>query len=147
MTDSPPAGIGRSEPDGIGRSEPAGVGRLKRRPEFLAVAGVRRKWVAPGLILQARRHDNRQHPPASGPAVRFGLTASKKVGNAVARNRARRRLRAAALELLAAHGAPGFDLVLIARTETLVRSWGDLKADLTAGMKRLGAWSDGAESS
>jgi len=136
MTDSPPADRGRFE-----------IGRLKRRPEFLAVAGVRRKWVAPGVILQARRHDDRQHPPAPGPAVRFGLTASKKVGNAVARNRARRRLRAAAMELLSAHGAPGYDLVLIARTETLVRGWGDLKADLTTGLKRLGAWRDGADPS
>ncbi|MEI7608231.1 MAG: ribonuclease P protein component [Rhodospirillaceae bacterium] len=132
MTDNPPA-----------HTERSGIGRLKRRPEFLAVAGVRRKWVAPGLILQARRHDDRQHPPASGPAVRFGLTASKKVGNAVTRNRARRRLRAAATELLSAHGAPGFDLVLIARSETLVRGWADLKADLATGMKRLGAWQDG----
>ena len=146
MTDDPPAAPGRlemseAERSGIGR---CGIGRLKRRPEFLAVAGVRRKWVAPGLILQARRHDDRQRPPALGPAVRFGLTASKKVGNAVARNRARRRLRAAAMELLTAHGAPGYDLVLIARTETLVRDWAGLKADLTTGLKRLGAWRDGA---
>lgn len=136
MTETPPADRGRF-----------GIGRLKRRPEFLAVAGVRRKWVAPGVILQARRHDDRQHPPAPGPAVRFGLTASKKVGNAVARNRARRRLRAAAMELLTAHGAPGYDLVLIARTETLVRGWADLKADLATGLKRLGAWRDGADPS
>ena len=143
MTDNPPAesersGIGQF---GLGRFE---LGRLKRRSEFLTVAGVRRKWVAPGLILQARRHDDRQHPPASGPAVRFGLTASKKVGNAVARNRARRRLRAAAIELLTAHGAHGFDLVLIARGDTLIRDWAGLKADLTLGMKKLGAWRDGA---
>ena len=136
MTGNPTAGSART-----------GIGRLKRRPEFLAVAGERRKWVAPGLILQARRHDDRQHPPAGGPAVRFGLTASKKVGYAVARNRARRRLRAAADELLAAHGAPGFDLVLIARTETLARRWGDLKADLATGLRRLGAWRDGADPS
>ncbi len=152
MTDNPPSGIGRLEESGSGQpgvaaSGRSGIGRLMRRPEFLAVAGARRKWVAPGLILQARRHDERQHPPASGPAVRFGLTASKKVGNAVARNRARRRLRAAAMELLAAHGTPGYDLVLIARSETLVRGYAELKADLAAGMKRLGAWRDGAVSS
>ena len=134
MTENPTADSART-----------GIGRLKRRPEFLAVAGERRKWVSPGLILQARRHDDRQHPPAEGPAVRFGLTASKKVGNAVARNRARRRLRAAAYELLAEHGAPGFDLVLIARADTLARRWGDLKADLVAGLRRLGAWRDGAD--
>jgi ribonuclease P protein component len=116
------------------------VGRLKCRPEFLAVAGARRKWVAPGLILQARRHDQRQRPPADGPAVRFGLTASKKVGNAVARNRARRRLRAAAGEVLSVHAVAGYDVVLIARTETLTRGYAELKADIVAGLRRLGAW-------
>lgn len=118
------------------------IGRLLRRPEFLAVAGARRKWAAPGLILQARRHDDRQHPPEGGPPVRLGLTASKKVGNAVARNRARRRLRAAAREVLTTHAAPGHDFVLIARTETLRRRYADLLADLGAGLRRLGAWRD-----
>ena len=122
----------------------ARIGRLLRRPEFLAVAGARRKWVAPGLILQARRHDARQHPPADGPPVRLGFTASKKVGNAVARNRARRRLRAAARAVLTPHAAPGHDFVLIARTETLTRPYADLLADLAAGLRRLGAWQDGA---
>ena len=116
------------------------VGRLLRRPEFLAVAGARRKWVAPGLILQARPHDGRQRPPDGGPGLRLGLTASKKVGNAVARNRARRRLRAAAREVLAVHGAPGHDLVLIARAGTLTRVYADLLADLGAGLRRLGVW-------
>ncbi|UEM20050.1 ribonuclease P protein component [Skermanella mucosa] len=117
-----------------------GLGRLKRRPEFLAVAGARRKWVAPGLILQARRHDDRQHPGAGDPSVRVGFTASKKVGNAVARNRAKRRLRALAAEILAEHGAPETDFVLIARGETLVRPWNDLRQDLTTCLKRLKAW-------
>ncbi len=73
----------------------ATVGRLTRRPEFLRVADGRRKWVAPGLILQALE----RQPPADGNgdrAARAGFTASAKVGNAVARNRARRRLKAAA---------------------------------------------------
>ena len=81
--------------------------------------------------------------PPGPPARRSATSAGKKVGNAVARNRARRRLRAAATELLTAHGAPGYDLVLIARTETLVRGWADLKADLVTGLKRLGAWREG----
>lgn len=113
------------------------LGRLKRRPEFLAVAGARRKWVAPGLILQARPHDDRQHPDAGEPSVRVGFTASKKVGNAVARNRARRRLRAAVREVLVDGTAEGFDLVLIARGETLVRPYEDLKKDLATGVRRL----------
>jgi ribonuclease P protein component len=121
-------------------SSASGVGRLKRRPEFLAVAGARRKWVAPGLILQARRHDDRQHPDAGEPSLRVGFTASKKVGNAVARNRAKRRLRELARDILAVHGMPDNDYVLIARGETLVRPWPDLQQDLTTCLKRLKAW-------
>jgi ribonuclease P protein component len=116
-----------------------GLGRLKRRPEFLAVAGARRKWAAPGLILQARPHDDRQHPDAGEPSIRVGLTASKKVGNAVERNRARRRLRAAAAEVIAAEARPGHDFVLIARGETLRRDFQDLKRDIAKALDRLGA--------
>ncbi|QEL89270.1 ribonuclease P protein component [Azospirillum brasilense] len=127
------------------------VGRLKRRPEFLAVAGTRRKHVAPGLILQVRRHDERQRPapgeppqrPAPGePPIRLGLTASRKVGNAVVRNRARRRLREAARQILTAHAAPGHDFVLVARAATAERPWTELVGDLIAALKRLGLWRD-----
>lgn len=118
------------------------VGRLKRRPEFLAVAGTRRKHVAPGLILQVRRHDERQRPAPGEPPIRLGLTASRKVGNAVVRNRARRRLREAARQILTAHAAPGHDFVLVARAATAERPWTELLGDLTAALKRLGLWRD-----
>ena len=97
---------------------------------------MRRKFVAPGLILQA----------AAGPisegvaALRVGFTASRKVGNAVARNRARRRLRAASAEVLPTHAAGGNDLVLIARSTTLTRPYGSLVRDLEEGLRRLGIW-------
>ncbi|ALG69863.1 ribonuclease P [Azospirillum thiophilum] len=116
------------------------VGRLMRRPEFLAVAGTRRKHVAPGLILQVRRHDDRQRPADGEPRIRLGLTASRKVGNAVVRNRARRRLREAARQILSVHAAPGHDFVLVARGDTAERPWPDLIGDLTAALKRLGLW-------
>lgn len=116
------------------------VGRLMRRPEFLAVAGTRRKHVAPGLILQVRRHDERQRPAPGEPLVRVGLTASRKVGNAVVRNRARRRLREAARQILPVFATPGHDFVLVARAATAERPWTDLIGDLTAGLKRLGLW-------
>ncbi|PWC33449.1 ribonuclease P protein component [Azospirillum sp. TSO35-2] len=116
------------------------VGRLMRRPEFLAVAGTRRKHVAPGLILQVRRHDDKQRPADGGPPIRLGLTASRKVGNAVVRNRARRRLREAARQILPIHAAPGHDFVLVARGDTAERPWSDLIGDLTAALKRLGLW-------
>ncbi len=104
------------------------------------MAGARRKHVAPGLILQVRRHDERQRPASGEPLLRIGLTASRKVGNAVARNRARRRLREAARLLLPAHAVPGYDLVLVARGETVRRPWAGLLDDLTTGLKRLGVW-------
>lgn len=116
------------------------LGRLTRRSQFLAVAGVRRKAVLPGLILQARAHDERHRPREDEPAVRVGFTASRKIGNAVARNRARRRLRAAAVEIMARHAAAGHDYVLIARQDTAARRYGDLTDDLAAALRRLKVW-------
>jgi len=123
----------------------AAVARLKRRPEFLRVAGGRQKWVAPGLILQALRQDDSK-PSTEGIApVRVGFTASAKVGNAVVRNRARRRLRAAAASVLPLKAEPAHDYVLIARAGTLKRRFADLVADLEAGLKRLGLYRRDAE--
>ncbi len=121
----------------------AALERLKRRPEFLRVAATRRKFVAPGLILQARRHE----PAGAGvpPPLRVGFTVSRKVGNAVARNRARRRLRAAAEAVMTGHAAAGEDYVLIGRAGTLTRPFPALLADLEAGLRRLGAYRDGTE--
>ncbi len=114
------------------------LARLKRRPEFLTVAAARRRWAAPGLVLQARRRDPETDTvPAS--TIRYGITASRKVGNAVARNRAKRRLRAAAAEILPASGAAGYDVVLIARAGTLVRPFAALKDDLAKGLAKLTA--------
>lgn len=113
----------------------AALARLKRRAEFLRVAGSRKKWVAPGLILQA----------AAGPTVpsaepRIGFTASRKVGIAVVRNRARRRLKAAVAATMPLHAAAGHDYVLVARAETVRRPYAELVGDLETGLKRLGLW-------
>lgn len=112
----------------------AAVARLKRRPEFLAVTASRRRWVAPGLILQAARRPEDSTLP---PAPRIGFTASRKVGIAVERNRARRRLKAAAERVLPQRGEKGFDYVVIARSETLTRSFADLIADLETALQRV----------
>jgi ribonuclease P protein component len=111
------------------------VGRLKRRADFLRVADARRKWAAPGLILQVSQ------PSEPDPAfpVRVGFTASRKVGNAVMRNRARRRLKAVVAELVGRNTKPGHDLVLIARTATCTCPFADLKRDLLQGLKRTKA--------
>lgn len=111
-----------------------GLQRLKQRSEFLRVAGARRKWAAPGLVLQARRRAD------DDGDTRYGLTASRKVGGAVIRNRARRRLRAAAETVIPAHAASGYDLVLIARKTTAARPFTALLEDLKTALKRVGAW-------
>ena len=95
--------------------------RLKRRAEFLAVAAKGRKAQMPGLVLQALATDR--------PA-RLGFTATRKIGNAVIRNRARRRLREAARLHFAEHPATGVDFVLIARRDTARRRFALLRADL-----------------
>lgn len=113
----------------------AALGRLKRRPEFLSVAAAGRKWATPGMIVQHRRRRPESAVPAD--SVRYGLTASKRVGNAVARNRARRRLRALATDVLPEQGQPGFDYVLIARAATVARSHADLRRDLDQALSKL----------
>ena len=125
------------------------IGRLKRRAEFLQVAAANRKWVAPGLILQVRRQPSPDTESDDAPraarlqAARVGFTASRKVGNAVQRNRARRRLRAVAQQVLDRHAEPGTDFVLIARPATIDREYQALVGDLVAGLKRLKLYRSG----
>ena len=90
----------------------------------------------PGLVLQARPRAD--EPSLPSDEIRVGFTASKKVGGAVARNRAKRRLRAAADELLKTQGKASHDYVLIARAETVRRPYALLKDDLQRALKRIG---------
>ena len=122
-----------------GTAGAASLGRLKRRPEFLRVAGSGRKWVTSGLILQVARR--RSPAGESETSVRVGFTVSRKVGNAVARNRARRRLKAAAAEVLPLAAEAGCDYVIVGRGATLTRGWPELKRDLETaaqGLRRQG---------
>lgn len=115
------------------------VERLTKRPEFLRVAGANRKWVAPGLILQARPCEDAatEADGATAKPARLGITVSRKVGNAVQRNRARRRLRAVAREVVPEVGRPGFDYVVIGRKATLTRPYAALVEDLRTAMRKL----------
>ncbi len=101
---------------------------LARRADFLAAARGRRRS-AQGFTLQARRRATEE----AAEGVRVGFTCSKKVGNAVARNRAKRRLRAAARAVLAVAGRPGWDYVLVGKpVETAALPFDRLVADLAA---------------
>ncbi|TMJ65004.1 MAG: ribonuclease P protein component [Alphaproteobacteria bacterium] len=108
---------------------------LKVRTDFLRVAGGGRRAAGRGLVVQAAP---RPHQPSGAARIRVGFTASRKVGNAVVRNRAKRRLRAAAASVLPALGQPGTDYVLIARAGTADRPFAELVADLEAALRRIG---------
>jgi len=114
---------------------------LARRADFLRVAGSGKKWAAAGMVVQAcpmpgLRAEKGASVSAS-PPLRVGFTASKKVGGAVVRNRARRRLKAIAREVLLREAAPGYDYVLIARAETATRDFQALRGDMRFALKRL----------
>lgn len=108
---------------------------LRLRADFLRAASARRA-PATSMLVQARRRAD--DDPATG--IRVGFTCSKKVGNSVARNRAKRRLREAAHAVLPAHGRPGWDYVLVGRAEaTAARPFPLLLSDLTEALVRLHA--------
>lgn len=105
------------------------VDRLRKRRDFLAAAKAHRAGVA-SMGLQGRdRGDDGE--------IRVGFTVTKKTGNAVIRNRIRRRLRAAVGEVLPAAGRAGHDYVLIARTEALRLPFRDLVGDLGRALRKL----------
>ncbi|CAA7611421.1 Ribonuclease P protein component [Candidatus Terasakiella magnetica] len=112
------------------------LNRLKKRADFLRVAGLRRKWAAPGLILQTAPSTDTE---MQADSLRVGFTVSKKVGNSVCRNRARRRLKAAVGEIFPADATPGLDYVVIGRRDTLDRPYSLLLQDLRTALKRVGA--------
>jgi len=114
----------------------AAVETLKRRRDFLRVAAAKNSRAVRGLVLQASPNIEQSQE------IRVGYTASRKVGNAVARNRARRRLRAAVGEVMPLHAARGYDYVVIARAATVVRPFRALRDDLEYALKRLDVWRD-----
>ncbi|MCA8879524.1 MAG: ribonuclease P protein component [Rhodobacteraceae bacterium] len=107
---------------------------LARRGDFLAAARAERA-ATPGFVLQARR---RPEETDALQGIRVGFTCSKKVGNAVARNRAKRRLRALARSVLARRGRPGWDYVLIGRErETATRDFARMTRELATALDRV----------
>src|SRR5438067_1644715 len=105
------------------RSMTADLARLKNRADFLRVAAGRRRAVRPAFIVQAAPQPTED--------------ASRTVGNAVVRNRAKRRLRAIAAEVLPQMGHPGTDYVLVARATASERPYAELLGDLEGALRQL----------
>ena len=133
MTDLSP-----EAPDETGAPSPALIRRdspklevMRKRADFLAAARASRHGTASMMVQGRDRRDGDSR-------MRVGFTCSKKVGNAVTRNRAKRRLRAVARETLPGAGQPGWDYVLIGRLgETATRPFDDLRRDLAHALRRL----------
>jgi ribonuclease P protein component len=85
----------------------------------------------PGFVLLARDRQD------SDPTIRLGITVTKKIGNAVIRNRMKRRFRALGREIIAPGGQAGFDYVLIGRDTGVERDYGLLQADLTKALAKI----------
>jgi ribonuclease P protein component len=107
-----------------------GYSVIKKRSDFLA-ANRGKRYATPGFVLLVRdRRDD-------SPAIRLGITITKKVGNAVIRNRMRRRFRALAQEMLADKGKAGADHILIGRDSGIERDFDALRADMVKALGKL----------
>jgi ribonuclease P protein component len=110
------------------------IGRLKTRDEFLRARDGTR-FAAVTLVLQAIRRE--EAAEAEREVARFGFTATKSLGGAVLRNRARRRLKEAVRLVAPKHAMPGYDYVLIARAGTVQRPFAEITRDLERALAKV----------
>lgn len=113
------------------------IPRLKKRSDFLRVAAYQRKVVMPTMIVQLAERSQVDRDGQILDPLRVGFTASRKVGNAVKRNRARRRLRAVIKSVCSSFAFSSEDLVLIARPATVTAPFTSLVRDFHQALTRL----------
>jgi ribonuclease P protein component len=111
----------------------ARLGRLTKRTEFQRVAKGRRK-ASEAFTLQSARRDEVEQAPAG---ARIGITVTRKVGNAVVRNRIRRRLKEALRAASPLEAGPDRDYVLVARRAALARTFAALVEDLRGAFRAM----------
>ena len=131
-------GASGSRPDGTAMTareatdaDAVTLGRLRNRAEFLRLRGGP-SWASPSLVLQARANKC-----DDADLARFGFTATKRLGGAVRRNRARRRLKEAVRQVAPLHARPCFDYVVIARQGSLTRAFPDILKELKTALRRV----------
>lgn len=107
---------------------------IRKRSDFLA-ANRGKRFVAPGFVLLC--HPRPDSHPVSPDIRRFGITVTKKIGNAVVRNRMKRRFRALLAQTLPEHGMPGADHIMIGRKQMREPDFADMKSDLIKGLSHL----------
>jgi ribonuclease P protein component len=111
------------------------IERLKKRPDFLKVTKQGSKFVAPSFVLLARKRNKKEN--IDEDVVRLGFTVSKKVGNAIARNRVRRRLKEATRQTFSDNVMNGCDYVVIGRKRAIDISYDSMVADMIKGLSYL----------
>jgi len=119
-------------PDEAEAALPANIRHLRKRWQFLACAKGK-SLARGGLVIQILPR------PDGDPAIGVGFTATKKVGGAVVRNRAKRRMREVARQLLPLHGSPSHDYVFVARAGAAERAWPRLLDDAKSALLALAA--------
>lgn len=107
---------------------------IRHRPDFV-VANRGKRFVTPSFILLV--YARRDGHPVSPETVRYGITVTKKIGNAVIRNRMKRRFRALFAEALPKHGMEGVDHILIGRKQDKEPAFDMMRADLEKGLQHL----------
>ncbi|MBA3730458.1 MAG: ribonuclease P protein component [Sphingomonas sp.] len=105
---------------------------LSKRADFLA-ANRGKRAPMPGFVLLVRPRGD------ADPLVRIGFTVTKKIGNAVVRNRMKRRFRALVRDVFPAHAVPGADHVLIGRSSGIERDYATLASELKRALAKLTA--------